>query len=349
MKRQTISVLAGLLLCLHTYAQTTMNMNNNVLTAQQQSLVTLAAYEATGNVAALKPAVEDALNKGWTVNQIKEAFSHLYAYTGFPRSLNGLGVLQSVLAEQEKAGIAITMGKDASPLPADYDALRQGTAVQAELCGGAFRYEFCPAEDYYLKAHLFGDIFARDVLTHQQREMLTLGALAAMEGTESQLGSHKKIAERTGLPSETVEAIALLAHQLGSKSRLHFAIGAPNTAYAQYFIGNSYLEPLTEGISNVTFEPRCRNNWHIHHDARQILVVVSGEGWYQEWGKPAQRLKAGDIVDIPVGVKHWHGATCDSWFQHVVTHVAAAPLPGDSKTGNEWLESVTEEQYNALH
>lgn len=330
------------------YAQTTMNRNNNVLTAQQQSLVALAAYEATGNVAALKPAIEEALDNGWTVNQIKEAFSHLYAYTGFPRSLNSLNALQSVLTEREKAGVAVAMGKDVSPLPADYNALRQGTAVQTELCGGAYNYTFCPAEDYYLKAHLFGDIFARDVLTYQQREVLTVSALAAMQGTETQLGSHKKIAERTGLPGETVEAVALLAHQLGSKSRLHFAIGAPNTAYAQYFIGNSYLEPLAEGINNVTFEPACRNNWHIHHDVRQILVVVSGEGWYQEWGKPAQRLKAGDVVDIPVGVKHWHGATKDSWFQHVVTHMATTPLPGDTKTGNEWLEPVIDEQYNKL-
>lgn len=348
MKRLLLSVLAGALLCLHTYGQETTTMNNNLLSAQQQSLVALAANEATGNLQDLKEAVEQAIDNGLTANQLKEVFAHLYAYTGFPRSLNAQGVLQVVLEEREQAGKLVEAGKEATPLAADYDALRQGTDVQTELCGGAHHYAFCPVEDYFLKAHLFGDIFARDVLTYQQRELVTVSALAAMEGTEPQLNAHKGLAQRTGLSREIVEAAALLAHQLGSKSRLHFAIGAPNTAYAQYFIGNSYLEPLAEGISNVTFEPACRNNWHIHHDARQILIVVSGEGWYQEWGKPAQRLKPGDTVDIPVGVKHWHGAAKDSWFQHVVTHIPATPIAGDTKTGNEWLEPVDDKAYYAL-
>ena len=134
---------------------------------------------------------------------------------------------------------------------------------------------------------------------------------------------------------------------------MDFPKGQPNSAYAQYFIGNSFLAPLkpvnlTEGestvlpMSNVTFEPGCRNNWHIHHGARQILICVGGEGWYQEWGKPAIKLKAGDVVDIPEGVKHWHGATKDSWFQHIATHVATG-----GESSNEWLEPVTDERYAA--
>lgn len=95
-------------------------------------------------------------------------------------------------------------------------------------------------------------------------------------------------------------------------------------------------------MSNVTFEPGCRNNWHIHHGARQILICVGGEGWYQEWGKPAIKLKAGNVVDIPEGVKHWHGATKDSWFQHIATHVATG-----GESSNEWLEPVTDERYAA--
>jgi len=132
-----------------------------------------------------------------------------------------------------------------------------------------------------------------------------------------------------------------------------FPKGQPNNAYARYFTGNSYLAPLkpvnlSEGestvlpMSNVTFEPGCRNNWHIHHGARQVLICVSGEGWYQEWGKPAIKLKAGDVVDIPEGVKHWHGATKDGWFQHIATHVATG-----GESSNEWLEPVTDEQYAA--
>ena len=121
-------------------------------------------------------------------------------------------------------------------------------------------------------------------------------------------------------------------------------------AYAKYFIGNSYLKPLTDPkktvfIANVTFEPGCRNNWHIHHaksGGGQLLVCVDGEGWYQEEGKPAQSLKPGDVVTIPAGVKHWHGAKAGSWFSHL-----AVECPGE-ETSNEWLEPVTDEVYAKL-
>ncbi len=124
-----------------------------------------------------------------------------------------------------------------------------------------------------------------------------------------------------------------------------FPIGEENTAYAQYFIGKSYLYPLTHGsvsAANVTFEPGCRNNWHIHHKGGQILLVTAGKGWYQEWGKPAQELKPGDVVEIPPEVKHWHGAAVDSWFAHIAI---AVPAEGAS---NEWLEEVDDAQYAAL-
>ena len=127
-----------------------------------------------------------------------------------------------------------------------------------------------------------------------------------------------------------------------------FPIGEPNTAYARYFIGNSYLAPIsTEQIpfNNVTFEPGCRNNWHIHHaksGGGQILLCTAGSGWYQEWGKPAQSLQPGDVVVIPAGVKHWHGAKKDSWFSHI-----AVEVPGE-QTKNEWLEPVTDGQYDSL-
>lgn len=124
-----------------------------------------------------------------------------------------------------------------------------------------------------------------------------------------------------------------------------FPIGEENTAYAQYFIGKSYLYPLTHGsvsAANVTFEPGCRNNWHIHHKGGQILLVTAGKGWYQEWGKPAQELKPGDVIEIPPEVKHWHGAAVDSWFAHIAI---AVPAEGAS---NEWLEEVDDAQYAAL-
>ncbi len=340
------------------------------MTPQQQCFVRLAANEAVGNLEALRPTIHQAFDQGLTVTQVKEVFVHLYAYTGFPRSLNAQNTLAQVLAERAQEGRTPVEGQGATPLPADYDALTQGTAVQAKLCGGAYRYDFCPAEDYFLKAHLFGDLFARDVLTYSERELVTVSALAAMSGTEPQLASHKQLAVRAGNSAEIVEEAALLAKCIGSHANLIFPEGLPNQLYQKYFTGHSYLATLKEEdptLSNVTFEPGCRNNWHIHHDVQQILVCVAGKGLYQEWGKPAQRLHPGDVITIPVGVKHWHGATRDSWFQHVVLHIPApspqaprtdsVPSPAESQSipttsrpsGNSWLEPVTEEQYLSAH
>ena len=115
--------------------------------------------------------------------------------------------------------------------------------------------------------------------------------------------------------------------------------------FSKYFIGQAYLNPLTDKggpISNVTFEPKCRNNWHIHHKGGQILLVTGGKGWYQEWGKEPQTLKPGDVVNIPPEVKHWHGAQKDSWFSHLAIEVHA------EGASNEWLEPVDDEAYNKL-
>lgn len=122
-----------------------------------------------------------------------------------------------------------------------------------------------------------------------------------------------------------------------------FARGGENTAFAQYFIGQSYLNTLSnQGVTiyNVTFEPGCRNNWHIHKASKgggQILLCTGGQGWYQELGKPARALKPGDVVHIPAGVKHWHGAAADCWFYHL-----AIEVPGENAV-NEWCEPVDEE------
>ena len=119
--------------------------------------------------------------------------------------------------------------------------------------------------------------------------------------------------------------------------------GEPNTGYAQYFIGNSYLADVGGGVMNVTFEPRCRNNWHIHHKQVQVLICVAGRGWYQEWGKEPVEMTPGTVIAIPAEVKHWHGAAKDSWFQHLTYHKDV--LDGAS---NEWLEPVTDEIYDKL-
>lgn len=130
-----------------------------------------------------------------------------------------------------------------------------------------------------------------------------------------------------------------------------FGRGNANDAFAQYFIGDSFLNPLTNPeqagvfLANVTFEPGCRNNWHIHHSASgggQILICTAGEGWYQEYGKAPVSLSEGMVIAISANVKHWHGAKADSWFSHI-----AFEVPGEN-TSNEWCEPVTDEDYNKL-
>lgn len=130
-----------------------------------------------------------------------------------------------------------------------------------------------------------------------------------------------------------------------------FGTGNPNDAFAKYFVGNSFLNSLTNPkdtavfLANVTFEPGCRNNWHIHHaktGGGQLLICTAGEGWYQEEGKDAVELKEGTVITIPPEVKHWHGAKKDSWFSHI-----AVEVPGE-ETSNEWCEEVSDEEYNKL-
>ena len=130
-----------------------------------------------------------------------------------------------------------------------------------------------------------------------------------------------------------------------------FGKGNSNVNFAKYFIGESFLNPLTEPrkcpvfLANVTFEPKCRNNWHIHHSTSgggQILICIAGEGWYQEEGEEAVSLKPGMVITIPANVKHWHGAKKDSWFSHISVEV-----PGEN-TSNEWCEPVTDEKYAKL-
>ncbi len=341
-------------------------MNDN-LTPRRQGLAVIAALEAKGDINGLETAISNALDNGLTVSEAKEALSQLYAYTGFPRSLNALGALQRILELRKAGGINDDPGKDAEPLPEGYDALKKGAEVQTRLTGKPFSYGFAPATDYYLKAHLFGDIFARNNLSFADREIVTVSAISALPGCGPQLIAHVSGALNMGVSYEELHALpGLLEEKVGAAEaeRLRSALavvfgekhnsvntvdfsvwpkGEPNTAYAKYFTGNSYLAPLDGGIANVTFEPGCRNNWHIHHKQVQVLICVAGRGWYQEWGKEAVEMTPGDIIAIPAEVKHWHGAAKDSWFQHLTYHKDV--LEGAS---NEWLEPVTGEFYDRL-
>ena len=353
--------------------ETSKDMNTLSFTTEQAACMSaIACLEAKADYMALEQAIHNGLDAGLTINQIKEAFSHLYAYTGFPRSLNALGTLQKVLEQRNAEGKTTVEGAEATTLPKNFDALKVGTEVQTKLSGRPFNYDFCPAEDYYLKAHLFGDIFARDVLTHAERELITVSALSGMDGVEPQLKAHVNGARNMGLTDEQIQAIpATLATRVGKNEAIraskaisevlgvedelglkaqnaidlksYWPMGKPNTDYAQYFIGHSYIAPMDGDMVNVTFEPGCRNNWHIHHGMVQVLVCVYGRGWYQEWGKPAVPLTEGTVIAIPEGVKHWHGASKGSWMQHLTYHK-------DMQEGasNEWLEPVSDEIYGKL-
>lgn len=316
-------------------------MAKEVLSNKQEDIVLISSYTASGNIENLETALNKALDDKLTLNEIKEILVQIYAYCGFPRSLNALTAFQKVVNLRKD----VKEGEAGKVFPANTDKFAYGDNVQVELTGIHIKggiFEFAPAIDQYLKEHLFADIFARGVLTYQEREIATISALSSMSGVDSQLKSHIQIGKNTGLTDEQVNAILDLTKDARSGA---FNIGEKNDAYAKYFKGQSYLQPLTtEGVNtaNVTFEPGCRNNWHIHNGGGQILLVTSGRGYYQEWSKPAQELKTGDVVNIPAGVKHWHGAAPDSWFSHVAI---AVPAAGAS---TEWLEEVSDEEYNKL-
>lgn len=216
---------------------------------------------------------------------------------------------------------------------------------------------------------LFGEVWSRvDKLSLRDRCIITVVALVSKGISDNSLMYHLTNAKNHGVTKEEmVEIITHIAFYIGwpnawavfpmvrevykdetTGREPMFGLGAANDAFAKYFIGQSYLNPLNKDgvfIANVTFEPGCRNNWHIHHATKgggQILLCTDGEGWYQEAGKKAQKLHPGDVVYIAPGIKHWHGATKDSWFSHL-----ALEVPGEN-TSNEWLETVDDDSYANL-
>lgn len=314
------------------------------LSEKEQNIVKIASYTAKGDLQNLEKSLNVALDEKLSVNEIKEILVQSYAYCGFPRSLNGVGTFMKVVDSRQ--GKNDVIGEEGKVLPKDTDKYAYGDKVQVELTGNHVTgklFDFSPASDQYLKEHLFADIFARGVLTYQEREIATIAMLSSIKGVEPQLNAHIKMGKHIGLSDEQVEEILEITSSATKGGE--FGIGKDNVDYAKYFIGKSYLNPLTnDGVhtANVTFEPKCRNNWHIHHKGGQILLVTDGRGYYQEWGKPAQELKAGDVVNIPAGVKHWHGAAKDSWFSHI-----AIAVPAEGAT-TEWLEEVSDEEYSKL-
>jgi 4-carboxymuconolactone decarboxylase len=188
------------------------------LNAKQQAIIPVAAFTANGDIDKLKPALNAGLDAGMTVNEIKEVLVQMYAYAGFPRSLNALNALMAVLEERERNGIKDEVGKDASPLPSDKSVRELGTEIQTELVGKPMSgpvYEFAPIIDTFLKEHLFGDIFGRDVLDFQERELATVSALAALPA-EAQLRSHLNVSMNVGLTEAQMrEFVSVLGLKVG--------------------------------------------------------------------------------------------------------------------------------------
>ena len=336
-------------------------MNESVLDAKDTALARIGAAVARGDQTALAAAFEEGFAAGLSLDEAKEVVGQLYAYCGFPRALNAATTLMKV--ESQKSEVESQKTQDRGPGTLDLGrsagllgdkALAVGTTNQTTLCGGPVAgplFDFHPQLDAYLKAHLFGDIFARSVLDWRTRELVTVAALAARPETAPQCASHIKVAQLNGVTPAQTDAILALVRRPTDPAALPkdwsaFPVGEPNVAYAKYFKGASYLARLSTnqvGIAAVTFEPGCRNNWHIHHaetGGGQILICTAGRGYYQEWGKPAVEMKPGDTVNIPAGVKHWHGAAPDSWFQHL-----ALEVPGTGQR-NEWLEPVDDAAYS---
>ena len=180
------------------------------LNIKEQEVVRISAFTASGDLENLKISLNDGLDAGLTVNEIKEILVHTYAYCGFPRSLNGLGVFMNVLSEREAKGIKDEVGRDITPIPRDRNSIEFGTEVQTKLAGSPVQggmYDFAPAVDDFLKGHLFGDLFGRDILDFQTREIVTIAVLGNMSGVNPQLAAHFNLGMNAGLTKEQIEGI----------------------------------------------------------------------------------------------------------------------------------------------
>ncbi len=196
-------------------------MKSGGLNAKQEKIVTIAAFTANGDLQKLKKALDEGLDAGLTINEIKEVLVQLYAYAGFPRSLNSINTFIGVLEEREQKGIKAELGKEPSPMPANKSNIELGTEIQTRLIGAPATGKyitFAPAIDQFLKGHLFGDIFGRDNLDFQSREIATISALANMEGVNPQLQSHFSIGFNVGMTEAQMRSlISVLEAKVGKK------------------------------------------------------------------------------------------------------------------------------------
>ena len=350
---------------------------NHSLSTKQQSIVTISAFTAKGDLLQLKQALNSGLDAGLTVNEIKEILVHLYAYAGFPRSLNGISTFETVVNERKQKGLKDVIGKEAGKITTAKSKFQYGKDVQTKLTGSTATgapQRFVPIIDTFLKEHLFADIFSRDALDWKTREIVTISVLASLDDTESQLWSHFNVGLNIGLTEEQLKNIvSVLQTRVGGKegstadlvlqavlnktgnitlpdsnkiiSNAVFPKGTKisnnnftGTAWLQMFVTNDTT--FNTSIGSVTFEPGARTNWH-YHPGGQILLITSGKGHYGEKGKPVRELRKGDVIKCEPNIMHWHGAAPDSELSHLAigTNPNRAPVV--------WLQPVSDKEYNS--
>ena len=356
-------------------------MQSEKLSVKEQAIVTISAFTARGETKKLESALNNGLSAGLTINEIKEVLVQLYAYTGFPRSLNALNTLIVVLGDRKAKGTNDQLGREPSPLPTNKTRLEFGTEMQTKLVGRPIKggvFEFAPAIDQYLKEHLFGAIFGRDNLNWKTRELATIAALAALGGVDSQLRSHFAVGMYNGLTEGQLQHLVsiiqssvcssegnaanqvlkpLLKHQQDSQNQTAAVTAADQSSTGlfpkgekiinNHFIGNAWLYQMTSAdssnptsVGTVTFEAGARTNWHLHPGG-QILVIISGTGYYQEKDRTRRVVRKGDVIKCPPNVQHWHGGSKEEELvQIAITNTQRGPVI--------WLQPVTDEEYKTV-
>ncbi len=347
---------------------------------RERALVSVVSLTAQQSKALLAEQIAKALeDKTLSAEEILEAIYQCAPYGGISRAADAAEVANSVF---KRKGIRVQANRRTTDGSAE-DRFEKGVNAQISLFGEKFGQikksgkDNVPLANYFLATNCFGDYYTRKGIDLNTRELLTMAILVNL-GTEPQLKSHIGANLALGRSREYLEQIiyvclpfcgyprmlnaqACLKEVVEAKSSAPEAKGLESLAiserifprgeknpFGKFFKGQSYLQRLNEkgvSVANVTFEPGCRNKWHIHRAGGQLLVVTAGEGWLQFEGEPARKLRAGDVAYIPKDIKHWHGAVKDSWFAHLSVEIPDQTATGK---GNEWLEDVSDEAYNRL-
>jgi 4-carboxymuconolactone decarboxylase len=375
LQKLAIYLCLSLAMSLSVYGQQK-NTGELSLSARQIAIVPIAAFAAKGDQDNLKNALDQGLEAGLTVNEIKEILVQLYAYAGFPRSLNAITTFQTVINTRKNKNVASIEGRKPGKVNFSSNKYQFGKDVQAKLTGRSANstQDFVPVIDTFLKEHLFADIFGRDNLDFQSREIATISILASIGNAESQLRSHLGVGRNTGLTELQLREIANklsagVGNEAGNSATkiidiMFSRVNSPTDLTADQtlsiaptfpkgdkvsggnFSGDVWVNSLatinmtiaTTSVGNVTFAPKSRTKWH-RHPSGQILLVTDGIGYYQEKGQAVRLIRKGDVVNCPPNIAHWHGATPDSSMSHIT-------LGFDNGKGRvEWLGSVTDEEY----